>query len=99
MAIPIHYSRKALAVEFSRCLLDDVGEKALGEIRDRNKTPEYKLCCASHDFCDANMTMLRAGVQLGYWTEESFDCNGNDGVVMSEAWDIAKAHDMPLRMW
>ena len=48
-----------LAEEFSRLVREELAEH-LDEIIERNRTLFAKSCCATHDFCDANMLMAAA---------------------------------------
>lgn len=81
--------KEALARAFAYQLRNEIGAAMLAEVVARNKTAGYAACCASHDFCDANMVMMDAGVLLGYWTEDDFDPDAAM-TIMGEAWDIAK---------
>jgi hypothetical protein len=78
-----------LASAFAYALLVDIGPAALREVIRKNKTPEYAGCCASHDYCDANMTMLHAFEETcGRAPRLQSDA---DVHLMNEAWDRAKA--------
>jgi hypothetical protein len=80
-----------VAGEFSRILKEWIGTINLTEVNRRNRKKEYKGCCASHDFCDANMAMLEAFEDI---TGE--DCNLEDPYthsIMNEAWDCARIAD------
>ncbi len=51
----------ALADEFAARLRAYLGADKFAEVRRLNATPAYGGgCCASHDFCDANMIMFEA---------------------------------------
>lgn len=52
---------------FVALLRQELTPEQFREMRRRNATPEYAgtNCCASHDFCDANMVMLAAFQQHG----------------------------------
>jgi hypothetical protein len=54
-----------LARRFDEILRDHVGDEKYGQILRLNRTPEYRNSCASHDYCDANMTMLEAMKSFG----------------------------------
>lgn len=74
-----------------RCV--ELMDHEYAEMRRRNATPEYADCCASHDFCDANMVMFDAfkhecGREVRLTSLEGLD---EDGPVWNEAWAIAKA--------
>ncbi len=87
---------ESLAEEFAHELLELIGSKNMYEVNVRNHRSDYKGCCASHDFCDANMVMESAMIETyGY----SIDVETNDADsekimgIMNEAWDTAKLHD------
>jgi hypothetical protein len=85
-----------LAREFSKVLREWLTPSQMAEVIRRNATPEYAdgLCCASHDFCDANMAMdaaLRvnyADRMTGDWVTEDDELRG----LWNSAWDIAKSN-------
>ena len=83
-------SPAALALEFSRVLTEWLGEAKIAQIVLANQTPEYRGCCASHDFCDSNQAMIDA------WTNLSIvviRANSSEHAeVINRAWDIAKRH-------
>ena len=78
-----------LSKTFSYILKEWLNKSQIKEVIRRNKTPEYANCCASHDYCDANMAMFE-GFQR---------CIGRDPVLnddkdlslINRAWDIAKS--------
>lgn len=51
---------KRIALHFSERLREEIGKENLAEVVRLNATDEYIGSCASHDYCDANMTMLDA---------------------------------------
>lgn len=78
----------AMAKAFDKGLRKDVGAANYREVLRRNRTPEYGCACASHDFCDANMTMLEAYQTV---TGKDFpfadDQTENDMDVWNRAWE------------
>jgi len=76
----------SLAKTFSAILLAEIGEANLREVVKRNVGIEGS-CCASHDFCDANMCMDEAfSKEVGY-----FDLQNDDHIAAcNEAWGLAK---------
>lgn len=59
----------------------------MDEIRRRNET-NGPTVCASHDFCDANMSMIEAFEEvLGREGDAGSD---DDAALMNDAWDDAK---------
>lgn len=83
---------EALAAEFSRVLREWLSEQQMRAVIQRNATAEYAGCCASHDFCDANMAMLEACANLTGKTEHDFGDEALQSVV-NRAWDLAKAKE------
>jgi len=97
---------KEVAVAFARELRKELTTVDFREVIRRNKTPEYaSLCCASHDFCDANMVMHAAFERLGLKTYVDMEPN-DDGTETPEqlaamdlwnaAWDIAKVSNFKI---
>lgn len=86
----------ALAHGFARALAEDIGTEKVAEAVERNETPKYKDSgsCASHDFCDANMTMLRAWEEL-FGSEPAFisDSEETESLdLMNRAWTFARTN-------
>lgn len=65
-----------LGYAFAEQLLADIGMDNLKEVVRRNATPEYVRCCASHDFCDANMSM-----------DAALKKHGIDGLKNTDLWN------------
>jgi hypothetical protein len=82
-----------LAQAFSRGLRECLTGEQMGLVLERNRRPDMRGCCASHDFCDANMVMLAAYSDLMDLTEAEIDGLELDGVMdlFNAAWDAAKA--------
>lgn len=72
-----------LSSEFSRILREWLSPDELAEIYQRNSTPEYSGCCASHDFCDPNQAMEEALEVFG------LDFHPRLCELVNEAWSIA----------
>lgn len=67
------------------------------EMRARNDTPEYADCCASHDFCDANMAMDEAFRRALGRPPDVYDrpdgAEGPDVALWNAAWaDAGRRH-------
>lgn len=78
-----------VAHEFSRVLHEQLGADTMREVVQRNALPEYARCCASHDFCDANVYMAEAFEQVtGRAPDPASDA---DAALWNEAWEIAKS--------
>lgn len=77
-----------LATTFARELLAEIGAGNLQVVRNRNASPYYAGCCASHDFCDANMVMAAAWIATA---GREFDMDSDADVASwNAAWGIAK---------
>lgn len=81
---------------FASALLREIGKKNFAKVRTRNAVHAEagnRGICASHDFCDANMTMLAAYCKVTGVKED--DVAIDDQAVLDEfnaAWDYAKAN-------
>ena len=79
----------ALAVRFAQLLLSALGMKTMHEIDRRNATGP-KDSCASHDFCDANMVMESAYIEIHGHSSLSDDGVNNDNTARwNAAWRYA----------
>lgn len=92
-----------LATAFIEALRAELGADKWAEMRRLNATPDFSgdFCCASHNFCDANMVMHYACEQIGIKTV--LECD--DGTpehdaacaIWNAAWSLAKAQGMTAR--
>lgn len=80
-----------LAEEFAKVLHEWLTPEQMQEVIRRNNTEEYKGCCATHDFCDANMAMDEAFKRV-YKKEVSIQSEVHLN-RMNSAWDKAKEND------
>jgi hypothetical protein len=89
-----------IAREFSQLLTKNIGIANTREAVKRNEWESYRNCCASHDFCDANMVMLEAFRKLGFkdCTELPYDSPEQlDSIKLwNEAWDMARENKFYL---
>lgn len=89
-----------LAAEFARQLQQDLEPWEWAEVLRRNASPEYtEGVCASHDFCDSNMTMLDA-FEVLHKREMVMDATPAgevDRALWNAAWDIAKTKYLTLK--
>jgi len=78
-----------VAKKFCDVLRGRLGDD-VDEVVRRNATEEYRGCCASHDFCDANMAMAEAYEAA---TGRAWDLDNEDEAddVWDASWGIAKA--------
>jgi hypothetical protein len=71
-----------LALVFDRRLRDDIGDENYAEVIRMNRTPEHERACASHDYCDANVTMMEAMMEFGITPDDDFG-----HALFNAAWD------------
>lgn len=89
-------SAPVLAKEFAARLRDEIGVEKFREAKRLNATPEYGAgICASHDFCDANMTMARAFYDV-VGRDPDMDSDA-DIDLWNRAWSIAKRRHLTHR--
>lgn len=85
----------AVANCFIENVLYQIGPDALEKVRGRNRLGQYEGCCASHDFCDSNMSMCAAMgkiVGVGEMPDEASDPQFVTWVrFVNAAWDLARA--------
>lgn len=85
---------RELANNFSVIIRESFSRSELREINERNKTNPPNIC-ATHDFCDANMVMHEAWVQVFGGHEDgglAIDCNNEKQcATWNRAWALAKA--------
>lgn len=75
-----------------------LGPTDFGIMLKRNATAKYKGCCASHDFCDANMVMLGALCEMRGIAEKDVDVSSDEILKqMNEAWDYAKVKHLTAK--
>jgi hypothetical protein len=82
---------KKLSEKFNEIVNKEFSVEQLAEINAKNKTAEYISCCATHDYCDANMLMDEAFTSV---IGREIDLqNENDCQLWSNAWDLSKDND------
>jgi hypothetical protein len=80
-----------LAQEFARMLSAELDPETLKIVIERNATPKYAGCCASHDFTDPNEIMAEA-FEAVY--KRLPDVREDEDIDRwNEAWDMAKNHN------
>lgn len=82
-----------LAEAFSKVIKQSLSSGDLALVRARNVTSRYVDACATHDFCDSNMAMLKAYTELTEGAEDKFDVSDMTDAhreLWNEAWAIAK---------
>lgn len=85
-------SKEQIATEFIAALIGEIGNDNYREVCSRNAANKNPNICASHDFCDANMTMH--GVLLKH-IDAAEDINDEANLALwsealwNESWDIA----------
>jgi hypothetical protein len=85
----------ALAACFARRLRSELTAAQMTKVVNRNRAQPDADWCASHDFCDANMTMLAAFSEALGREPDLEDQRDLD--TMNSAWSIARAtgYDAP----
>jgi hypothetical protein len=79
-----------LAFRFSEELFKLLGRTVMREVIEQNMMPPFD-CCATHDYCDANMVMLDALYTIDSCFE---DIELSDLTpLFNGAWSIAKEQD------
>jgi hypothetical protein len=80
---------QTLSALFIVGLRSTVTPEEYSAILKKNATPDYDGCCASHDYCDANMVMLEAYAHAMKRDPERVNL---DKVwrLFNEAWTIAR---------
>lgn len=83
---------KKLSEAFLKVLTEWLTPDERREVDRLNRTSEYIGCCATHDYCDANMAMFEAFTKtLGREPNLGPDDEGGRDVgVMNRAWLAAK---------
>jgi hypothetical protein len=92
---------KILAAAFSAALRADFPASTIAEMIERNRTYD-EGACASHDFCDANMWMQDAFIEVMgrdvWWPSDVEEGKCTDAqqqqadfTLWGDAWGIAKA--------
>lgn len=78
---------------FAAMIAEDFSAEELAEVRRRNVTYGENVC-ATHDFCDANMTMLEAHRTHGVATVVDFDeeTQPEEHEAACRLWGAAWAH-------
>lgn len=72
---------------FDLALKSEIGEENYDEVVRLNRTPEYSTgCCASHNFCDANMVMSDVLKTIG--VDEESDAGNSLWNRSWEAWRV-----------
>jgi len=75
-----------IAVSFVDILQEWLTPSEFAQVAKDNRTPAYADCCASHDYCDANVAMDEAFKKEGIYTDETMDLQDDNLMI---AWDAA----------
>jgi hypothetical protein len=92
-----------LAVGFSKVLHEWLTPAEMKKVVKQNaawKGTKFDNCCASHNYCDANMAMLEAWVNLfGFEPRFLNDPDDENSLQLcSEAWDLAKDSGFDIKV-
>lgn len=93
-----------LAIAFSNILKSWLTEEEMKEVIRINSLPGMEKLCQSHEYCDANMAMNEAFMQVMgrsfvfYDDEkpETLKQNEEDTDFFNAAWDLAKSNQFYL---
>lgn len=79
-----------LAHRFTERLRAELTDEQWAEMRRKNASGNYKLCCASHDYVDANMVMAAAFTEV-YGRGPGFLGKGDTDIRdWNDAWNLAR---------
>ena len=81
--------RDQIAANFYTYLLRDVGVEKIEIIEQRNRDEKDPAICHSHDFVDANMTMLEAFVDVMGFEPDLRSATQSE--LWNDAWNFAKS--------
>lgn len=84
---------KELASEFAKQLRSDLTEVELYTAVNLNNEETDPSICHSHDFCDANQSMLNAMYSLGMEFESD---SAEQAKLLGAAWELARAFDFVI---
>src|SRR5262245_47208839 len=81
---------RMLADTFVRLLREQLTPEQFAKMRRLNARAEYANtgCCASHEFCDANMVMAEAFEEQGFATSDDDDTFAT--ARWNRVWDLAR---------
>lgn len=82
---------------FAAELADELGAERFLEVRRRNHLQQDPGVCHSHDFCDANLTMMRAMEACGQQVFTRGQINDATTATWNRAWAFAKARFLTCR--
>ncbi len=86
--------RYKLAAEFSRLLVNQIGDENWQRVIELNESEANPAICHSHDYCDANQVMLDACESLGISVDNPL---ADEFVAITDAaWSIAKSNDFDV---
>lgn len=79
-----------LAHRFTSLLREALTDEQWAEMRGKNESGAYRLCCASHDYVDANMVMAAAFAEVHRREAKFLDAGDADIRVWNDAWALAR---------
>lgn len=80
---------QAIGAKFAELLKRDLTPQEFAAMRAANAIETNKAVCHSHDYLDANMTMLEAFDELGVRSPIDFDHGANDHLEACALWGAA----------
>lgn len=95
---------KSISNKFNEIINREFTSIQLADVIAKNNTSEYAGCCATHDYCDANMLMDEAFQEIMqrefiFFNDEQLETqqqNQDDTDLLNEAWYISKANNFQL---
>lgn len=81
---------ETIARAFAANLAATIGEANMRAVVAKNATPKYHGCCASHDYCDANIVMQDTLEACGVSVWNDDDMNDAAIALFNAAWTLAR---------
>jgi hypothetical protein len=88
------YPVQLLSNSFSTILRQELSVDEMEEVVKLNKTPDYTQACATHNFCDANESMIAAFIKV--FNRDIDFSSDNDTATMDAAWNLSRENNFKL---
>lgn len=83
-----------LSNEFSKVVNGHLSPAQLEKVKTINTSGQFPGCCATHDYCDANMLMAKAFENI--FKRECDLQNDDDMELFNRSWDRSKANNFKV---